>query len=57
MEQGLQDPCKKEDGGGEEKEAGGGVEEAGRRMPSRPRSKARGPGTQIPATAVADRLT
>ena len=57
MERGLQEPCKKEDGGGEEKEAGGGAEEAGRRTPSRPRSKARGPGTQIPASATADRLT
>ena len=57
MEQRLQDPCKKEEGGGEEEEAGGGVEEEGRRMPSRPRSKARRPGTQIPAAAAADRLT
>ena len=57
MERRLQDPCKKEDGGGEEEEAGGGAEEAGRRTPSRPRSKARGPGTQIPAAAAADRLT
>ena len=30
MERRLQDPCKKEDGGGEEEEAGGGAEEAGR---------------------------
>ena len=55
MERGLQEPCKKEDGGGEEKEAGGGAEEAGCRTPSRPRSKARGLGTQIPAAAA--RLT
>ena len=57
MKRRLQDPCKKEDGGGEEEEAGGGAEEAGRGMPSRPRSKARGLGTQIPAAAAADRLT
>ena len=58
MERRLQVPCKKEDVGGEEEEAGGGAEEAGRRTPSRPRSKARGLGTQIPAVAAAaDRLT
>ena len=57
MERQLQDPCKKEEGGGEEEEAGGGAEEAGRRTLSRPRSKARGLGTQIPAAAAAYRLT
>ena len=57
MERRLQDSCKKEDGRREEEEAGEGVEEAGHRTPSRPRGKARGLGTQIPAVAAADRLT
>ena len=57
MERRLQDPCKKEDGGGEEEEAGGGAEEVGHRTPSRPRSKAHGLGTQIPAAEAADGLT
>ena len=57
MERRLQDPCKKEDGVGEEEEAGGGAEEAGSRTPSRPRISARGLGNQIPAAAGADRLT